>query len=203
MESFTIELDSIASTQLFPDKTLSSFTNFLTEELNLEGQWEVANSETSYPSKYQNVTGKEYVSYQKLSKSSDSYYLEPGLYPSVTDIVEALNTPIQERHNNSKNCSTKKVSRITQKTEIYLSNDGSGVAFFSTDLGRILGSNIGNEFGVMLRGKGTNQNLLTTLSAYTLSWYIRTWVSTISLVTRAPHGCFAFFKFQSSKLETL
>ena len=114
-------------------------------------------------------TGKEYVFYQKLSKSSDFYYLEPGLYPPITDIVEAMNTPIQEKHNNSKNCITNKVSRVTQKIEIYLSNEGSDLAFFSTDLGHVLGSNIGNEFGLMLRGKGTNQNLLTTLSAYTLS----------------------------------
>ena len=41
MESFTIELVSNACAQLFTDKTLSSFTNFLPELLNLEGQWEV------------------------------------------------------------------------------------------------------------------------------------------------------------------
>ena len=42
MESFTIELVSNASAQLFPDNTLSSFTNFLPEQLNLDRQWEVA-----------------------------------------------------------------------------------------------------------------------------------------------------------------
>ena len=56
MESFTIELVSNESAQLFPDDALSSFTNFLPEQLNLEGQWEVAISEKSYPSRYQNVT---------------------------------------------------------------------------------------------------------------------------------------------------
>ena len=72
MESFTIELVSNASAQLFPDKTLSSFTNFLPEQLNLEGQWEVAISEISYPSMYQNVTeGKFMFSDKKLSKSSE------------------------------------------------------------------------------------------------------------------------------------
>ena len=60
MESFTIELVSNASAQLFPDITLSSFTNFL--------QFTV------------------------------------------------------------------KVSRRTQKVEIYLANEGSGLAFFITDL---------------------------------------------------------------------
>ena len=30
------------------------------------------------------------------------YYLEPGLYSSLTDIVQAMNTLIQETHNHSK-----------------------------------------------------------------------------------------------------
>ena len=42
MQSFTIELVSNASGELLPDNTLSSFTNFLPEQLNLEGQWEDA-----------------------------------------------------------------------------------------------------------------------------------------------------------------
>ena len=56
MDSFTIQLVSKGSGELFPDNTLSSFTNFLPEQLNLEGQWEVAISEISYPSMYQNIT---------------------------------------------------------------------------------------------------------------------------------------------------
>ena len=42
MESFTKELVSNASAQLIRGNTLSSFTNLLPEELNLEGQGEVA-----------------------------------------------------------------------------------------------------------------------------------------------------------------
>ena len=56
MDSFTIELVSNASGELLPDKTLSSFTNFLPEQINLEGHWEVAIPEISYPSMYQNIT---------------------------------------------------------------------------------------------------------------------------------------------------
>ena len=47
MDSFTIELVSNASRELFPDNTLSSSTNFLPEQVNFEGQWEVAISERS------------------------------------------------------------------------------------------------------------------------------------------------------------
>ena len=154
MESLTTELVSNASAQFFPDKTLSSFRNFLPEQLNLDGQWEVAFSEMSYPSMYQNVTGGKFMFFdKKLSKSSEFYYLENGFYPSIMDIVEAMNTLIQERHNHSENCITVKVSRRTQKVEIFLANEGSGLAFFSTDLGHIFGENVGSEFGVMSRGE--------------------------------------------------
>ena len=129
MESFTKELVSNASAQLFPDKTLSSFTNFLSEQLNLEGQWEVAIAEKTYPLMYQNVRKGKFMFFDKKpSNSSGFYYLEPGLYPSITDVVEAMNSLIQQGHNHSENCITDKVSRKTQKNEIYLANGGSGLA---------------------------------------------------------------------------
>ena len=158
MESFTVELVSNACAQLFPDNTLSSSTNVLPEQLTLEGQWEVAISEISYPSMYQNVTEGEIMFFDKrLSKSLKFYYLEPGFYPSITDIVETMNTLIQERHNHSENCITVKVSRRTQKVEIHLAIEGYGLAFFNTDLGHIFGGNVGNEFGVILRGYGPHK----------------------------------------------
>ena len=92
MYSFTIELVSNASSQLFPNNTLSFFTNFLPEQVNLVGQWEVAISEISYPSLYQNVTQGKIMFYgDKLSKTTDACYLELVQYSSITDIVEAMN----------------------------------------------------------------------------------------------------------------
>ena len=80
MDSFTIELVSNASGELFPNNTLSSFTNFLPELVNLEGQWEVAISERSYTSIYQNITEGNFKFYdEKRSKSTATYNLEPGL----------------------------------------------------------------------------------------------------------------------------
>ena len=64
-----------------------------------------------------------------------------------------MNSLIQERHNHSENCIKVKVSRRTEKVEIYIAKEGSGLAVFSTDLGHIFESNVGNEFGVMLGGK--------------------------------------------------
>ena len=121
MDSFTIELIATASGELFPDNTLSSFTNFLPQQLNLEGQWEVASSEISYPTMCQNITeGKFKVFDEKLSKSTSTYNLELGLYTSITDIVEAMNTLIQERNNHHETCIAVKVSRKTQKVVILL-----------------------------------------------------------------------------------
>ena len=53
------------------------------------------------------------------------------------------------------------MSRRTQKVDIYLAKKGSGLAFFSTDLGHIFGGNVGNEFGVMLRGDGPHNPKFT------------------------------------------
>ena len=149
---------SNASAQLFPDNTLSSFTHILPEQLNLEGQMEVAISKVSHPSLYQNVTeGKLMLSDKNFSNSSEINYLEPGFFASLTDIVEALNTLISARHNQSESCISVKVSQRKQKIEVYIANEGSGLAFFDTGLGHIFGSNVGNESGVMLRGKGPHK----------------------------------------------
>ena len=43
-----------------------------------------------------NRRGKVYLFWEKLSKLFEFYYLESGLYPSFTDIVDALYTLIQE-----------------------------------------------------------------------------------------------------------
>ena len=165
MDSFTLELVSNASRELFPDKTLSSYTNFLPEQVYLEGRWEVAISEISYPSLYQNIT-EGYIKFfdKKFSKFTSTYDPEPGLYTSITDIVEAMNALIQERNNHKETCITVKVSRRTQKVVIMLANDSSALAFCSTDLGHIFGNTVGSHFGVPMKKKVLmNHNLPTTL----------------------------------------
>ena len=145
---------SIPSTQLFPNNTFSSFTNFLPKQLNLKGQWELAISEISYSSMYQNVADGMFMFFEKkLSKPSDFYYLGPCLYPSITDIVEVISTFNQETHNQSESRITVKVSRRMRKVETYPTKERSGLALFRTDLGHIFGSNVGIEFRVMLRAK--------------------------------------------------
>ena len=159
MDSFTIQLISNASAELFPHNTLSFFTNFLPEQVILEGQWEVAISEISYPSMYQNITEGYFKFFdEKLSKSTSTYNLrQPGLYTSITDIVEAMKTLMQEKNNHNETYITVKVSRRSQKVVIILANDTSGLAFCSTDLGHIFGNIVGNHFGVLMKGKGPHE----------------------------------------------
>ena len=107
---------------------------------------------------YEDVTEGTFMFFDgKILMLSEFDYLEPDLYPSITDIVEAMNTVIQERHNNSEICIKVKVSRRTQKVEFYLANEGSGFEFLRTDLGHFFGSNVVNEFEVILREKGPHK----------------------------------------------
>ena len=68
-----------------------------------------------------------------------------------------MNTLIQQRSNHNETCITVKVSRRTQKVGIRLANDSSGLAFCSTDLGHIFGNDVGNEFGLLMVGKGPHE----------------------------------------------
>ena len=47
MNSFTVELVLNASFGWYPNNTLSSFTIFVPEQINLEGEWEIAVTELS------------------------------------------------------------------------------------------------------------------------------------------------------------
>ena len=158
MDSFTIELVLNASAQFFPNNTLSSFTKFLPEQVNLEGHWEVAISETFYTSMYQKVTERKLMFYdEKLSKTTEAYYLAPGLYSPITDNVEAMNTLIQERNNRRDTCIRIKLSRVTQKVKVYLAKEQSCLAIFSTDLGHIFGGDVRNYSGVLMCGESWHE----------------------------------------------
>ena len=107
---------------------------------------------------YQTVTERKFTFCdKKFSKSSESYFLEPGFYPFISGDVAAMNILIQERHNHRENCIKVEVSRRTQKIEIYLANEKFDLVFFSTDLRHIFGNKVDKEFGLMLRGKGAHK----------------------------------------------
>ena len=188
MDSFTIELVSNASLQLFPNNTLCSSTNFLPEQVNLDEQWEVAISDISYPSMYQNVTEGKIMFYdEKLSKTTEAYYLEPGLYSSITDI--------QERNNYRDTCITIKISTVTPKVKVYLANDESSLAIVSIDLGHTFGGDVRNGSVILMSGKGPHEPTFAydTVRIHSLMIYIdiveyKSIVDTKALLLR----CFPF-----------
>ena len=98
-----------------------------------------------------------YVFWQKFFRVFGFLLSGTWSSPSITDIVEAMNTFIEERHSHGEYSITVKMYRSTQKTEIYLAKDISGLSFFSTDMGHILESNVGKEFEVMFRRKGPHK----------------------------------------------
>ena len=106
---------------------------------------------------YQNVTEGKFMFYdEKLSKTTEAYYLEPGLYSSITDIVDAINALIQERNNQRDTCITIKVSRVTQKPKVYQVNEELSLAIYSTDLGHIFGD-VRNDSGILMCGKAPHE----------------------------------------------
>ena len=109
------------SAQPFADKILSFFINFLPQQLNLEGHWVLAILEISYLSMYQDVIeGKIEFSGTKLAKSLEFYYLEYGLYPSITDTVETINSPSRKTQSQCELYHSSSVSKNAKKLRITL-----------------------------------------------------------------------------------
>ena len=73
METFSVELHSSASSKLYPQNEVASFTIFLPDQINLESEWEVALTENCFPSKFFNFTeGSFEISVAKGVKVIDS-----------------------------------------------------------------------------------------------------------------------------------
>ena len=143
---------------------------------------------------------------EKLSKTTEAYFLEPGLYSSITDIVEAMNTLIQGRNNHRDTCITIKVSRVTQKLKVYLANERSSLAFLRTDFGDIFGGDVGNDSGKLMRGKEPHEPTFAyhivrihSLMIYTDIVEYNIFGDTKALLLR----CFSFiFKLKSGDINT-
>ena len=153
MDNFIVELVSNASSSIYPDNTLASFTNFPPEQLYLDGDWEVALLEITYPALYNNITeGKFwYVPQRSTSKKSnneetrealnesyESVTILPGMYLSLDEIFQSMNDALRLRNRQSVELKWK-VDSITRHCEIELASDKSQLVFASQDLCSILG----------------------------------------------------------------
>ena len=125
MSSFTVELVSNSSFDCYPNNTQSSFTSFLPEQINLDEEWEVAITQLSYPFLYQNIT--------------EGKFFNPGLCPSISDIVNETNRKIQEREEYEKTSIKLHVTKITQRISLSLPNQNPLIVIFSADLCHVFG----------------------------------------------------------------
>lgn len=158
MESFTIELVSNASFDCYPNNTLSSFTNFLPERIDLKGEWEVAITEISYPSMYQNITDGRFFygdSMFPIPNRAGQFQLKPGLYESITQVVHEMSKLIFEDAKMFNHYISLEIDRMTQQISLKLPSETASLAIMSADLSHILGVERPSErVGVVMRGEG-------------------------------------------------
>ena len=106
MTSFLIELVSNGSIDVYPENSLSSFTNFLPEQINLgEDEWEVALMEIGYPAWYNSVT-EGHLRY-KPDTSQKGFYdinLPKGLYRSINQVMYEINRQMGRLATENENC---------------------------------------------------------------------------------------------------
>ena len=159
IESLTIEFVRNAYTQLIWDKNIQIFYYLFPAATKSGASMEDCNFGKILPIKAPKChRGKFYVfRWNKFRNRLNCTIWNPvSTHPFI--FVEALNTLIPEKHSESESCITTKMSRRTQKIEIYRANEQSGLALFCMDLRHFFGCNDGKKFGVMLRGKRPHQS---------------------------------------------
>ena len=134
MKSFLVELVSNASIDIYPDNTLSAFTNFLPEQINLEGDWEVAVMEIGYPALFHNITEGKFRYKSENENTVQEFQLPKGHYQSL-DLVRR---DIIHQIGSLKTTLTMNLDHLTGKIKLnFPENSRFNVA--SNDLANILG----------------------------------------------------------------
>ena len=116
----------------------------------MKGEWEVAISEISYLFLYQNVTKGKFTFVDGRESSEKKrkivpMHIEPGLYPSIVDIVVAMNNKIRERLGAQAleyNGISVSEDKITQKVAFHLPEKQSVFIIQSSDLSHIFGCDL-------------------------------------------------------------
>ena len=162
MDYFTIELVSKASYNCYPNNSLSSFTKLLPEHIHLKEECEVAIPEKLYSALYQNVTEGKITFIDERESPEEKRKIQPmhteaGLYPSIADVVVALNPKVRKRISAQKyeyNGIYLSVDKITQKIAIHLPEDQSVFIIQSADLSHIFDCGLEqNQTWVIYKGK--------------------------------------------------
>jgi hypothetical protein len=98
MAQFYMNLPSNASLKTYPKNTLASYTTHLPSTVQLNGQWEVALVEVSYPRTWYNITaGQCYATiHDKRDNTATDVHIPEGYYHNVEEILSILNDAFHE-----------------------------------------------------------------------------------------------------------
>ena len=150
MSTKYVDLISNASMNVFKSNTLSSFTNILPEQIDLEGTWEVALTEISYPTMYLNVTDGRFRYKSGASDVNFEQVLEipTGFYASTEQVLHRMRDQIKLHHSDDELYWT--IDELTSKLEVKLPEARSALNIMSGDISHILGF----PMSVLLIGEG-------------------------------------------------
>ena len=144
MNTRIIELVSNASFDVYPENSLSAFSNLLSDSIELSGQWEVALAEITYPSLYNNITDGEFTFvYQRVGPDNklwdhEKMQLPTGMYNSLDDIIQKIREASSKIRPKRKMSLKAKVINMSGLVELTLDKD-QALIVDSDDLSSILG----------------------------------------------------------------
>ena len=89
---------SNASSQVYPQNTMASFTNFLPDKIELDGSWEVALVEVSYPGICYNIERGLTTSHYD-EKLKNVFAIPPAVFNSMDEFANRLTDTLKKaRH---------------------------------------------------------------------------------------------------------
>lgn len=135
MDEFPVYVVSNASMDFYPDNTLSSFTNYYRDQINLDGDWRVGISSINYPSIVKNIVDGRFIAYtvrgDEDERHVELYNVEPGLYKNVGELIYAITKIASIEIDYA-------VNEITGKLTLVF-NASEGLSFPTREIPNILG----------------------------------------------------------------
>ena len=151
-DDFTVQLIATESMDYFPDNNLTSFRKFCKEEKALDGDWRVALSEISFPTKLNNVTDEELTYFRAsevvTSKSNagnrntisrpyygEKVFIKSGEYTFIEQLINEMKTKLKDKIHFDAS-----PHEITNSMSIWM-NANEGITFPSPQIPSLLGYN--------------------------------------------------------------
>ena len=127
MSHFYMTLPSNSSMDHHPRNTVAQFTTALSQNIELDGDWEVGLAEISMPTTWYNITSNMTL----FELNDESFNIPVGYYPSVKEVLENMVHVINGNHVHEK-AKFEIVRQITRNVSVYnLKDDQIGFLFNS------------------------------------------------------------------------